>query len=241
LHGFMGSSAVWQELANDLSKRYKVICIDLPGHGQTPSYGYIHDMELMAGCVDAVLKKLRLRRVALVGHSMGGYVSLAFAELFPDKLKGLCLLNSHASADTEEAKNNRDKAIRLVKKSPEKYIEESVPNWFGPKYKALKKNKINFFRNIALKTSKRGIINALEGMKARNEREIILNFATYPVHFIGGKEDALIPLEKIVAQSELPKIASLKVLDNSGHIGFAEAKDETIESIKGFLKKAFKK
>src|SRR5690349_23915025 len=77
LHGFMGSSEVWQEFANDLSKRYKVVCIDLPGHGQTPSYGYIHNMELMAACVDAVLKKLRLRRVALVGHSMGGYVSLA--------------------------------------------------------------------------------------------------------------------------------------------------------------------
>ena len=94
VHGFLCSHEVWTELAKSLSKRFRVIAIDLPGHGETPCIGYYHSMELLAQCIKAVLDKAKVRRYILAGHSIGGYAVLAFAELFPENVSGLCLLNS---------------------------------------------------------------------------------------------------------------------------------------------------
>ena len=98
LHGYLGSHKIWEQTVSNLSKTYRVIAIDLPGHGGTSSYGYAHSMELMAKCVKSVMDHLRLKTYVIVGHSMGGYVALAFADLFPDNLKGLCLYHSPPSS-----------------------------------------------------------------------------------------------------------------------------------------------
>src|SRR5688572_10399341 len=116
LHGFLGSHEIWTEFSKKLSKRFRIIAIDLPGHGDTPSIGYYHSMEMLAQCVKAVLDKVGVRRYILVGHSMGGYVALTFAELYPENICGLCLFNSTSYADSEEKKKERDIVIRLVKK-----------------------------------------------------------------------------------------------------------------------------
>jgi pimeloyl-ACP methyl ester carboxylesterase len=94
-------------------KENRVITIDLLGHGETECLGYVHTMEDNADAVHSVLLELGIRKSILVGHSMGGYVALAFAELYPEYVKGLALLNSTASADSEERKLNRDRAIRV--------------------------------------------------------------------------------------------------------------------------------
>ncbi|MBE0423984.1 MAG: alpha/beta fold hydrolase, partial [Lutibacter sp.] len=117
IHGFLENSLMWQEVSQELSKRNRVICIDLLGHGKTGNLGYIHSMEDQAQMVKAVLNHLKVRKYILVGHSMGGYVALAFAKLFPSNVKGLCLMNSTALPDSEEKKLNRDRAIKAVKQN----------------------------------------------------------------------------------------------------------------------------
>ena len=117
LHGFLENSTMWNEHILELSKKHRVICVDLLGHGDTDCLGYVHTMEDMADAVHHVLHELKLRKVVLVGHSMGGYVALAFAELYPDMMKGLVLVNSTSRADSDERKQNRDRAILAVKKS----------------------------------------------------------------------------------------------------------------------------
>ncbi|MDQ3046813.1 MAG: alpha/beta fold hydrolase, partial [Bacteroidota bacterium] len=104
IHGFLCSHEVWSEFVKHLSKRFRVITVDLPGHGDTASIGYYHSMELLAQSVKAVLDKAGVRRYVLAGHSMGGYAALAFAELFPENVSGLCLFNSTSYADTEDKK-----------------------------------------------------------------------------------------------------------------------------------------
>jgi len=126
LHGFLGNMQVWENLLPSLIKRYKVILIDLPGHGLTENFGYVHKMDLMAEAVKAVLHELQLRRYVLIGHSMGGYVSMAFAEKYMDNLRGLVLFHSSAFADSEEKKLDRDKAIKVAKRHKEKYLKESL-------------------------------------------------------------------------------------------------------------------
>lgn len=93
IHGFPENLEIWKEFSAILSKGFRVIAIDLPGLGESENIGYVHTMDLMAKCVHSVLEELQLRKYVLVGHSMGGYVGLAFAELFPENIKGLCLFS----------------------------------------------------------------------------------------------------------------------------------------------------
>ena len=122
---------MWDAFVPEFSKKHRVITIDLLGHGETECLGYVHSMEDNADVVHAVLTELRIRKAVFVGHSMGGYIALAFAELYPDNVKGLVLLNSTSRADSDERKLNRDRAIKAVKQSFTNFISLSIANLFS--------------------------------------------------------------------------------------------------------------
>ena len=131
LHGFLETSTMWKYISKELSKKFKVICIDLLGHGATENHGYIHTMENQAEMVKAVLNYLNLKRYILIGHSMGGYVALAFSQLFPSNIKGLCLMNSTALPDSKEKKINRDRAVAAVKQNHKTFVRIAIPMLFS--------------------------------------------------------------------------------------------------------------
>src|SRR5690606_24365984 len=137
LHGFLENSSVWDSVKASLVKRYRVISIDLLGHGKSGCIGYVHTMEQMAEAVKTVLQWLKLRRVSFIGHSMGGYVALAYAEAYPDEVKGLVLANSTARADSQERKDSRDRAIELVKKDHKTFVRMGISNLFRPKNRSI--------------------------------------------------------------------------------------------------------
>lgn len=234
LHGFLENKSIWDDFSKHLSEKFRVITIDLLGHGKTECLSYVHTMEEMAEAVHAVLKHLKIRKFYLVGHSLGGYVSLALAEIFPDNIKGLCMFHSSARADSETKQKDRDRAIKVVKQNKDLFINEAIPNLFYTKQKNYQ-NEIQQIKKIALQTSLQGIVAALEGMKIRMDREIILNFAPYPVFYIIGKEDAILPFESLIEQAELPEKGSFLLLEDVGHVGFLEAKEETLGAITSFV------
>jgi pimeloyl-ACP methyl ester carboxylesterase len=239
LHGFLGSKEIWEKTRNALAKHFKVICIDLPGHGHSDCFGYVHGMELMAQSVKAVMDKLHYKKYVLVGHSMGGYVALAFAELFSESVRGLCLFHSSASADTEKKKHDRDKAVKVVKSNPNIYIRATIKNLFADKNVKLLKKQITFATKIAGKTPRQGIVDALEGMKDRAERDIILHYADYPVQFIIGKYDNIWPMQDLLEQTKLCKHSHILLLENSGHMGFLEQPETCIKGLKKFIRLSF--
>ncbi|MEO6882390.1 MAG: alpha/beta hydrolase [Bacteroidia bacterium] len=239
LHGFPLSLEMWKEFSDELSKKFRIICIDLPGHGESDCIGYVHSMELMAECVKVVMDFLHLRKYILVGHSMGGYTTMAFAELFPDNLKGICLFHSSALADTDAKKKDRDRSIQLVKKHPKQFTNQLAENLFFEKNKTRFKKEISFLKIIFSNTSQRSIIACLQGMKDRKNREMILKFSNYPILFIIGKKDGIIPPELILPQTELPEKKEILLLDNVGHAGFYEAKQEILNALIVFAKKCF--
>jgi len=234
LHGFLGAKEVWNSFSNELSKTQRVITIDLLGHGGTDCLSYVHTMEEMAEAVQAVLSHLKLRKYFLVGHSLGGYVSLALAEQSPDNIKGLVMFHSSSRADDKQKKHDRNRVVRIVKMSPDLFIHEAVPNLFNTNYRPSKRG-IAQYEKMALSMSKQGIIAALEGMKDRVDREIVLKFAPYPVLFVIGREDNILPFEDLIVQAKLPESGSFLLLKNSGHMGFLEAKKETFSEIKRFV------
>ncbi len=240
LHGFLGSHKIWENTISNLSKSYRVIAIDLPGHGNTECFGYVHSMELMAKSVKAVMDNLRLKKYVIIGHSMGGYIGLAFVELFPDNLKGLCLFHSSAYSDTDEKKRDRTRSIKVVKANHKIYTTEVIKNLFATQNSKYLKKEIAFAQKIASNVSKQSIIASLEGMKDRPNRDIILGLASYPVMMIIGELDNVLPYQQLLEQSELIKQKHLLYLEYDGHMGFLENPNMCNKQIRKFLRACFK-
>lgn len=235
LHGFLENSTMWNAHIEDLAKRNRVICIDLLGHGQTDCLGYVHSMEDQADMVHHVLHELKIRKAILVGHSMGGYIALAFAELYPEMMKGLVLMNSTSRADSDERKTNRDRAILAVKQNYTTFIRMSIANLFSEENREKLVDEIELVRNEALKTPLQGIVAALEGMKERKDREVILHFATYPILLILGKQDPVLNYEETKVQIENTKVGF--VTFNDGHMSHIENREKLRIELLRFLKK----
>ncbi|HCE55666.1 MAG TPA: alpha/beta hydrolase [Lutibacter sp.] len=235
LHGFLENSAMWNEIANILSKRNRVICIDLLGHGQTGNLGYIHSMEDQANMVNAVLNHLRLRKYIFVGHSMGGYVALAFAKLFPESVKGLCLMNSTALPDSEEKKLSRDRAIKAIKKNHKTFVRVAIPMLFSEKNREIYLKEIEQITQEALELSPQGIIAALEGMKIRKNQTSLYKTANFPIQMIIGKQDPALDYDSLISQTKNTKVNVIEFPD--GHMSHIENKNDLTETLTSFIKK----
>lgn len=239
LHGFLENQDMWDYFVKKLSLEFRVITIDLPGFGKSESYGRVHLMEQMAVCVNHVLKECGVNKCLLFGHSMGGYVTLAFASKYPGKLKGFGLLHSHALDDTPEARVNRSRAIEVVNSDRRAFIFNFFPELFATENVSKYQKEIKKLHADAMETLPGAIIAALEGMKSRTNKLDVLVKSKVPVLFILGKQDSRIPFEKTLAQAALPATSEILVLDNVGHMGHIEAREKTLKAIKGFARKVF--
>lgn len=239
LHGFLESGEVWKSFSRRLSESFQVIVIDLPGHGLSENPGPINSIDSMAEAMRHVLKSLHVTSCIMVGHSMGGYVTLAYAEKYPRQLKGFILFHSQAGADSAEIRVTRERTITLVKKDHHNFIKNFIPDLFDPSNVKKFSKEIESLKNLAQKASKEGLIAALEGMKIRPDRQHVLLHSKVPVLFIIGKNDSRIPMEVIVPQTLLPEHSEMLLLDHVGHMGFIEASAKTFAAVKGFAERFF--
>ena len=235
LHGFLENKTMWDKYVSALSKNHRVITIDLLGHGETECLGYVHTMEDQADMIFAVLISLRIRKIVLVGHSMGGYVALAFAELYPDNVKGLFLLNSTSRADSDERKINRDRAIKAVKQNHTNFVRISISNLFSEDNREVFAKEVEKVKLEALKTPLQGIVASLEGMKIRKDREVLLHFAPYPIQLVLGKKDGVLIYQETIDQIEGTKVELTTFPD--GHMSHIENEKELKIVLLEFLKK----
>lgn len=234
LHGFLENQTMWQDSVPELRQKHRVITVDLLGHGESGCLGYVHSMEDNAEAVRSVLSELRIRKAIFVGHSMGGYVALAFAELYPAAVKGLVLLNSTSKADSEERKANRDRAIKAVKKDYIGFVRLSIANLFDPDNREQLVDEIEKVRSEALKTPLQGIIASLEGMKTRKDRETLLRSATYPILLILGEKDPVLNYEDGLKQIENTTVKLMTFPD--GHMSHIENREELKKALLNFFK-----
>jgi pimeloyl-ACP methyl ester carboxylesterase len=234
LHGFLENQKMWNAFLPEWSKKFRIITLDLLGHGETECMGYVHTMENNADVVHAVLSELRLRKAILVGHSMGGYVALAFAELYPEMVKGLVLLNSTSRADSEERKTNRDRAIKAVKQSFQNFISLSISNLFSEENRERLTKIIDDVKNEALTTPLQGVVAALEGMKTRKDRQFLLKDVTYPKLLILGKKDPVLNYEDTKTQVDDTTVELVSFAD--GHMSHIENKEALQTELVQFFK-----
>lgn len=224
LHGFLESSKIWDSFLKGLSKHRQVICVDLPGHGNSENILPVHSMELMADAVTSVLKHLNIEKAYFAGHSMGGYVALAILERSPESVTGIMLINSTPEEDSFERKENRDRAVELVKKNKRAYVSMSISNLLSPDNKENFRSEIKEIKKEAQRLSSIGIIAALKGMKIRTDKKNVLQEAKIPKIIIGGLKDPIIEHENL---RTLAKSTGCDfVLLSGGHLSFIENKEE---------------
>jgi len=236
LHGYLESLEIWNSFADILEERFRIICPDLPGHGKSGIIGEVHSMEKLAESVLAVIDHCGIDKCFIAGHSMGGYSGLAFMELYPGRLQGICLFHSHPFPDTRQTMQNRCREIVLVKQGRKELISKiNIPKAFAPQNADLFKSELGKAKEIAISTPDEGIIACLNGMMARPSREALLAETKIPVMLIAGKHDNYIPFEDIAKKIRLPEGASFVTLENSGHIGFLEEPEKAANEISNFI------
>lgn len=235
LHGYLELLEVWEEFAGELAKKFQVVMIDLPGHGQSEYNAEVASMDAMAEAVDTVLTHLSIEKCFLVGHSMGGYATLAFAEKFPERLTGFCLFHSSPFADAKEKKEARLREIDLVKQGKKDLIiKTNIPKMYATDNLEKFRQELEKSKNIALNITDEGVISALKGMIERPERTAVLD-NDLPKLFILGKKDNYIPFDKMSPVLDNRKNGKLVAFEESGHMGFVEEKEKALRTIEEFV------
>jgi pimeloyl-ACP methyl ester carboxylesterase len=233
LHGFCENNTCFNEQVLFFCKHYEVLTIDLPGFGQSKTVQNISIAQMAEGVMELLNSKGRTK-VYLFGHSMGGYVSLAFAKQFPGYLKGLGLIHSTPIADSEERKAKRRQVIAFIEKhGKEAYLKNFLPTLFMEENA---KKYADIFINEGIKGPQDGIIGAAKAMMERDDHTQLIEKLNIPIFWAIGKNDALIPendLFGFVTKCKNPYIA---YLNNSAHMGMVEEKDKLNNHIKNFIK-----
>ncbi|MFN3555055.1 MAG: alpha/beta fold hydrolase [Bacteroidales bacterium] len=239
LHGFTETLAIWHEFKETLAKLYRVILIDLPGHGKSTILDETHSMELMADGVKAVLDHLGISEAVMIGHSMGGYVTLSFARKYSRNLRGMGLFHSTSLADSDETKAARDRAIEIIKGNHSRFILSFIPELFASETRDNFKAEIQLLIDQASTMNPKAIIAAQLGMKNRSSTLDVLINAPFPVMFIAGQKDSRVPFENIWVQMALTETAHSLILRNVGHMGYIEAKTQTLNFVKSFTQSCY--
>jgi pimeloyl-ACP methyl ester carboxylesterase len=238
VHGYLESSAIWNSFAHILAKKFRVISVDLPGHGFSDIIEETQSMELLATSINVLLDALDIKKAFLTGHSLGGYVSLAFLELYTEKLLGYCLFHSHPFADSIETLQKREREIRIVN-AGKKFLmyPENVKRMYADINLEKFSSSLERSKKIASEISAGGIVAVLKGMITRPSRLSAMEKGMVPCLWILGYMDNYIPCEEIQKKVHLPGNAELVILRNSGHLGFIEEEEKAVEVISRFVDK----
>ncbi|NLA50351.1 MAG: alpha/beta hydrolase [Bacteroidales bacterium] len=236
VHGYLETSEIYRSIAQKLAADFRVISADFPGHGGSDMFGETHTMEFMAAVLNALAGSIVEGKIFLAGHSMGGYVSLAFAELFPEKLKGFSLLHSHPFADTPEVVEKRKTEIRLINAGKRNmFFADSISRMYASDNTGKFAAELERSREIAGTIPDRAVISVLNGMMVRPSRLSIMEEGRVSCLWILGVRDNFIDCDQIQGRVRLPGNAEVLVLKNSGHMGFIEEEEEVLKKISEFV------
>jgi pimeloyl-ACP methyl ester carboxylesterase len=243
LHGFGEDGTVWQNQYKAFPD-LKLIIPDLPGNGRSDM---IEDMSMegLAKSIKTLIehetaslffKEGEPHSVILIGHSMGGYITLAFAEKYHHMLRGFGLFHSTAYADSEEKKQIRQKGIDFIKSHGAiEFLKTSIPNLFSPVTKEKNPQLIEEQINGSHNFSAAALVSYYVSMINRPDRTQVLKQTHLPVLFVFGKYDTAVPIKDGLEQSYLPELSYIHILNESGHMGMIEERVEADRLLKDYI------
>jgi len=246
LHGFGEDSNVWEPQVNFLQNNFRLIVPDIPGSGESElildadidAYAEIIkmlcDLELQVPSPED--RSDGIGNFSLIGHSMGGYITLAFAEKYPAYVKSFGLFHSSAFADNDEKKATRKKAIEFIREnSAYTFLKTSTPNLFTTQYRETQPGKVNALIEAGMNFTAEALVQYYEAMIARPDRTDVLKTFTRSVLFIIGQHDLAIPFESSMQQCYLPAQSHVHILRESAHMGMWEEAQKANSILLDFL------
>ncbi|TDQ17145.1 pimeloyl-ACP methyl ester carboxylesterase [Algoriphagus boseongensis] len=235
IHGFCETSRMWDEFAEELSQDFRVICPDLPGCGDSPIEKHHISLEEVAVILEDWMEENAIQNPIVIGHSLGGYVTLALLELMGSKLKGVVLFHSTAFADDVDKKEMRNRTITFLKKNGvEKFVTSFVPPLFPESKREELSKEIDSAIQEAKRCSLEGLIAFSGAMRDRKERLDVLKTFSGPKLLIAGTEDGAVKIQSSRAQKDA--FTNYVELEGVGHMGMVESKKETLEIVRDFAK-----
>lgn len=244
LHGFGEAGDVWEYQITALQNNYRLIIPDIPGSGKSKLVANAN-IETYAEIINELLNYERsgvtplgsdLEGVSLIGHSMGGYIALAFAEKYPGQLNSIGLFHSSAFADTEEKKSIRKKAIEFMqKKDALTFLKTSIPGLFNEKNKEANEPFMKLLMDKATGFTSAALIQYYNAMIERPDRMHVLKSFAKPVLFIIGEHDKAVPLQSSLEQCYLPEISHVHILEQAAHMGMYEQTSKANKVLINFL------
>ncbi|HVG15945.1 MAG TPA: alpha/beta hydrolase, partial [Chitinophagaceae bacterium] len=227
LHGFGEDATIWNQQVACLEGHYRLIIPHLPGSGSSEM---VEDMSLegIAESIHHILQQEEIKECVMIGHSMGGYIALAFAEKFPELLIGLGLFHSSAYPDSEEKKQTRKRGIEFIlANGAQPFLEEATPKLYSEYSKKNQPRIIDKHLEVSGSFSNEALVAYYESMMNRPDRTEVLKQNKIPILFVLGRSDTAVPLEDGLQQAHLPLISYIHILENSGHMGMVEEVDES--------------
>jgi len=238
IHGFPNDSSAWEPLLPALTSRYRVLLPDLPGAGQSPLPAAPLSMEYMASAIAAMLDREQIPAAVLAGHSMGGYTALEFAARYPGRLKGICLVHSLASADSAEKKENRRKAIALIRKGEaekEMFLRGMAQNLFAESFAASHPAAVRSVVDLGMKLSADALAAFYQAIMERSDKQALLETLDCPLQWIIGNEDTATPMKDALAQCYKARVNAVSLYAPCGHMSFIEHTGRLADDLNAFL------
>ena len=234
IHGFAEDHSIWSIQTELLQKKFKVLAVDLPGNNAFAALACKDfSMEFFAVSINKILLKENLEKCIMIGHSMGGYVALAFAGLFPKKLIGLGLMHSNIYKDDEAKIAIRKKAITLMEKTgTAPFLKATFPGLFYNL--AAAEPMIAQLLLVAKKFNVSTLVGYYKAMMQRQDSTTLIQNLSVPVLFIIGKHDKIIPFKIALRQSHLAPLSYVYILRDSAHMSMLEECEKTALILQNF-------
>lgn len=235
LHGFAEDKEIWARQVKVLENNYQLLIPDLPGSGGSESTGDV-SMDAMADTIKYILNEESISETILIGHSMGGYVSIAFADKYPESLKALGFFHSSSYADTEEKKLTRKKNFAFIQKNgSHAFLQQSTPGLFSEASKMAFPGIVESVIEGNKDFGAGALADYQLAMMERPDRREVLTNIVKPVLFIIGEHDSAIPFKDSMEQCHLPALSYIHVLKQSGHMGMLEETEKSNHILQNFL------
>lgn len=234
VHGFGLDLSIWSAIKALLSQQYDVITIGLPGLSATP-FQPLHTMEALAAWLQQELTDLHLGPFLLAGHSMGGYLGLAYLQQFPEELLGLCLVHSHVFADSPQKQTERKKVAAFVEKNgTAAWAKVAIPPLFSPTYRQHYATDLNQYIDRFSRFEPMVIAHYLHAMAKRPDHRQTLQNSSRPIGLLMGTLDQHATYANNVRQVSLSPATAAYRLDGIAHMGMIEAPKQTAQALQDF-------
>ena len=238
LHGFCESSNIWKGLSKVLSDQFRVVCPDLPGFGKSSLPQIDFSLAEIGDKIVDWSRSIGINKCIVIGHSLGGYISLEILRKHPDFVNAIGLFNSSAFKDSKEKRENRNKLIKFIEEfGVEPFLKTFVPSLFYPPTAEKHKEAIEAIRKEGRLIKPESVIKYASAMRDREDSEELLKTYHNNILLISGEQDQNVPLEKSKAMAAILNKDNAHIISDCAHMSLFEQSEICYRIIRDFAKK----